>query len=39
MKWVHDIVEQEMLSCFTNIMLYTFPNTDIIKKVFFGYFA
>ncbi len=34
MKWVHDIVEQEMLSSFSKTIFYTFPNTDIIKKVF-----
>ncbi len=39
MKRVYDIVEQETLSCFSKIIFYTFPNTDIIKKVIFGYFA
>ncbi len=39
MKWVHDITEQEILSCFSKIIFYTFPNTDILKGLFFGYFA
>ncbi len=34
MKSVYDIVEQEMLSCFSKSIFYTFPNTDILKRYF-----
>ncbi len=36
MKYEHDIVEQEMLSCFSKIIFYTLPNTDMLKEYFFA---